>query len=239
MGTLNALTPRCWPLVGHLRKLLVAALVCLPLSSRAQDAAAGESAEQIPFFALLNLVNSEGPLSVKLGSEPVGIGEMPYGFYTGVVNWYPTVPVTLEAPGLEPAEIPLPDGAKDAALVPIFVVFDAKKPIRPGEQPVPVIEWVKVPPATSRAQNYLDVINLSARETLEAEVGGSKVALPKRKRVRVSTQAAPVVRILPEGPEISVAASEDGGASQLFALVYSKPDGTLDYVVASEPRLAR
>ena len=174
-----------------------------------------------------------------LGGEPVGIGEMPFGFFTGIVNWYPTMPVSLQAKGFEPAEIPLPDRAKDSTSVPLFVVFDAAKPLRAGERPAPVLEWATVPPAANRTQTYLDVINLSTKENLQADVAGSKIALPKRKRVRVSNKAAATVRILPDGPNISISAGEGGGASQMLALVFSKPDGSIDYAVASEPDVQR
>jgi hypothetical protein len=204
----------------------------------AQDTS-GEAAEQAPLFSLLNLVRADGPLKVKLGNEPVGIGEMPYGFYTGTVNWYPTLPVTLEAAGLEPAEIPMPEGAKNATTIPFFVVFDAKKTPGSGKEPVGVIEYAKIPPASNRAPNYLDAINLSDKETLEAEVGGAKILLPKGKRVRVSAKASASFRIIPDGPDISVAAPEDGSSSQLLAVLYAKPDGSIDYVVASEPSIRR
>jgi hypothetical protein len=205
----------------------------------AQPSPEEQAEEPPPLFSLLNLLKADGPLTVKLGSEPVGVGEMPFGFYTGLVNWYPTLPVSLQANGFEPVEIPLPDGADNANLVPLFVVFDSVKPPRPGEQPVPTIVWAKIPPAANRSQTYLDVINLTEAETLEADVAGSKVALPRRKRARVSTQASANVRILPDGPDISIAASEGGGTSQMLALVYSLPDGTIDYAMASEPSVRR
>ena len=121
----------------------------------------------------------------------------------------------------------------------LFVVFDAAKPLRAGERPAPVLEWATVPPAANRTQTYLDVINLSTKENLQADVAGSKIALPKRKRVRVSNKAAATVRILPDGPNISISAGEGGGASQMLALVFSKPDGSIDYAVASEPDVQR
>jgi hypothetical protein len=239
MGTLRAFASLAGMVRSNIRGVflfLVACCVNTPL--RAQDTPI-DTGEQVPLFSLLNLVKADGPLKVKLGNEPVGIGEMPYGFYTGIVNWYPTMPVTLEAAGLEPAEIPVPEGAKDATTIPFFVIFDAKKPPAPEKEPVPIIEYAKIPPASNRAQNYLDVINLSDKETLEAEVGGTKIVLPKRKRVRVSTQASAAARILPDGPEITVAASEDGGSSQLLAVLYSLPDGKIDYSIASEPSIRR
>jgi hypothetical protein len=224
------------------RGLPIVAFFCLLVTAPSllgQASPENPAEEQPPLFSLLNLLKADGPLTVKLGSEPVGIGEMPFGFYTGLVNWYPTLPLSLEAKGFEPVEIPLPDGAKDANLVPLFVVFDTKKPPRPGEQPVPTIVWAKIPPAANRVQTYLDVINLTETETLEADVAGSKVALPRRKRVRVSNQASANVRILPDGPDISVSAAEGGGVSQMLALVYAKPDGTMDYAIASEPSVQR
>jgi hypothetical protein len=224
---------RFWPVLAF--SLLLAAAPPLLAQASPEDPAE----KQPPLFSLINVVKTEGPLKVSLGGEPVGIGEMPFGFYTGLVNWYPTMPISLEAEGFEPTEIPLPDGAKDANLVPLYVVFDSKKPRRPGEQPVPTIEWAKIPPAANRSQTYLDVINLTEAETLEADVAGSKVVLPRRKRVRVSNQASANVRILPDGPEISVAAAEGGGVSQMLALIYAKPDGTLDYAIASEPSVQR
>ena len=229
----SAIPGLCW------RVLPILAVFCAASPLPAQDPGSGSPEEQVPLFSLLNLVKTDGPLTVKIGGEPVGIGEMPFGFFTGIVNWYPTMPVSLEAKGFEPSEIPLPDGARSAVSVPLFVVFDAKKPLRSGEQPVPVIEWAKIPTAANRSQTYLDVINLSSEDTLEAEAGGSKIALPKRKRVRVSNKAAASVRILPNGPDISISAPEGGGASQMLALVFSKPDGSMDYAVASEPDVQR
>lgn len=234
MGTLRNSSPCLAPLAGQLRSLLAAALVCSAPSARAQDPASLPAEEQPPLFSLLNLVKTDGPLTVKLGSEPVGIGEMPFGFFTGTVNWYPTMPVSLEAKGFEPAEIPLPDKAKPGAPVPLFVILDAKKPLRPGEQPAPVIEVAKIPAPASRSQTYLDVINLSSEPSLEADVAGSKIVLPARKRVRVSTKAAATMRILPDGPVVSISASEGGGASQMLAVVFSRPDESIDYAVASE-----
>ena len=239
MGTLRNSSACLAPLARRLHNLLAAALVCSVLSSRAQDPASLPSEEQPPLFSLLNLVKTDGPLTVKLGGEPVGIGEMPFGFFTGIVNWYPTMPVSLQAKGFEPAEIPLPDRAKDSTSVPLFVVFDAAKPLRAGERPAPVLEWATVPPAANRTQTYLDVINLSTKENLQADVAGSKIALPKRKRVRVSNKAAATVRILPDGPNISISAGEGGGASQMLALVFSKPDGSIDYAVTAEPDVQR
>ncbi len=240
MGTLGPLAILKGTAFSKARCLLLFLAACDVASGPicAQDMP-GEPGEQVPLFSLLNLVKADGPLTVKLGNEPVGIGEMPYGFFTGIVNWYPTMPVTLEAAGLEAAEIPVPEGSKDATTIPFFVVFDAKKPPAPGKEPVAIIEYAKIPPASNRAQNYLDVINLSDKETLEAEVGGAKVVLQKRKRVRVSTGASAAARILPDGPEITVAASEDGGSSQLLAVLYSLPDGKIDYSIASEPSIRR
>jgi len=240
MGTLKALASLDGMLPSMVGRLALILAACGVASApiRGQDAP-GEEGEQVPLFSLINLVKADGPLKVKLGNEPVGIGEMPYGFHTGIVNWYPTVPVALEADGLEPAEIPVTEGAKDATTVPLFVIFDAKKPPSPGKEPMPIIEYAKIPPASNRAQNYLDVINLSGNETLEAEVGGTKIVLPKRKRIRVSAQTPVAARILPDGPEITVAASEDGGTSQLLAVLYSLPDEKIDYSIASEPSIRR
>ena len=216
--------------------LSLCALACWAQTALSQTSTA-ETSEPIALFSLLNLVKADGPLKVQIGNKPVGIGEMPYGFYTGFVNWYPASPVSLEAKGFTSVTIPTPNKSKPSSTVPLFVVYDTVKPPAPNKEPVPVIEWKQVPEATDRADNYLDAINFSSLETLEAMSGSSKILLPKGKRVRISSKSASSLRILPQGPEIMLSPPEDDSPSRLLAIFYSLPNGTIDYSIASEPEI--
>jgi len=179
MGTLKSpsATRRTASLRSKGLHLSLCALACWAHTALAQTSPE-EPSQQAPLFSLLNLVKADGPLKVRIGNKPVGIGEMPYGFYTGFVNWHPLAPISIEAQGFKSVEIPVSDKAKPSPLVPLFIVFDTVKPPAPDKEAVPVMEWKQVPEATSRADNYFDVINLSSSETLEVLSGGSKILLP-------------------------------------------------------------
>lgn len=209
--------------------ILTVSICFFGISARAQQAAS----EQAPLFSLLNLVKGGDPLVVKLGDTPVGIGEMPFGFFTGVVNWHPTVPISLQAKDCKGTQIPPPKDSKNSTTVPLFVVFDSIK-LDPDGKPVRILEPLKPPPATGQDKNYLDLINLSSKETLEVASEGRKILLPKGERIRISKKSLSNTRILPEGPEISVSASEDGYPSRLLAIIYSLPDGGFNYAITSE-----
>lgn len=184
------------------------------------------------FFSLLNLVKSPSPANVTLGSEPVGIGQMPFGFYTGIVNWTPSTPLSVAAEGMKTATIE-PDPKDGSGACPLYVVFDVKEVRADGGPPETLIKAFKIAAAASRPETFIDAVNFTSSESLGVKVGSSSVALPRRKRMRISSQLPLDAQVLPDGPQILIGASEEGGTAAIVVF-YENELGDIAYVVAPD-----
>jgi hypothetical protein len=205
--------------------------LCLGVfSSPAQTPPPGEIP---PTFSLLNIVKSPSPVKVSIGGTPVGIGEMPFGFHTGIVNWYPLAPITIEAQGMKPAEI-APDAKTKPGEVPLYVAIDAKEQPADGGKPVPVVKVIRVAPAASRPSSFVDAVNLTTKDSLELSVGRNPISLTRSKRVRISQQNGAAAKVLPDGPEVQISAAEEGGIAAVV-IFYEDLEGKINYSVASDP----
>lgn len=183
-------------------------------------------------FSLLNLVKSQAPASVAIGSEPVGIGQMPYGFYTGPVSWYPEVPVTIAVEGMKTGEIRPGTGAGPRRC-PLYIAYDVTEKSVDGQPPVKKIEVVEIPGPSSRPRIAIDAINLTPAESLQINIGKNTVPLPRLKRVRLSTEAPLSGRVAPDGVEFGFGAPEDGGGLAALIVFFENESGELGYVVAT------
>jgi hypothetical protein len=183
-------------------------------------------------FSLLNLVKSPPPVTVTIGSEPVGIGQMPFGFYTGIVNWTPSAPLAIAAEGMKTATIE-PDPKDGPRACPLYVVFDVKEIPADGGPPETMIKAFKVAAAASRPASFIDAVNFTANESLGVKVGSSSVTLPRRKRTRLSSQLPFDALVLPDGPQVTIGASEEGGVSVVIVL-YEDESGKIAYAVAPD-----
>lgn len=182
-----------------------------------------------PVFSLLNLIRSPQPATLKIGSEAVGEGQMSLGYYTGIVSWLPTVPIVVEASGMEALRIPVtPAGAGEC---PLFVVQDALEKPPGGGEPKPVLKLIAVPNTKDRPSNFADGLNLTSRETLAGDLGGKTVPLPKGKRTRISTANGFSLRIT-DGPEVTVSPSE--GPQGLLVVFYENREGKVEYAVTTD-----
>lgn len=220
-----SLLARC-RVISHL--VLVASLSPAAVAQTASDGERGS------YFALLNLVKSPSPISVSLGGSAVGIGEMPFGFFTGTVNWVPLDSISISAPDMKPAEIK-PDGKSRPGERPLYVAIDAKEPPAQGGLPVALVKTVRIPDATSRPRNFIDAINLSSKTPLEVSIGRSNLALAKGKRTRISEQPGVNAKVMPDGPEVSVTAPEEDVGSAIVIVFHDNQDGSaVSYTVVSD-----
>ena len=67
----------------------------------------------------------------------------------------------------------------------------------------------------------------------ELKVGSSSVTLPRRKRTRLSSQLPFDALVLPDGPQVTIGASEEGGVSVVIVL-YEDESGKIAYAVAPD-----
>jgi hypothetical protein len=227
MGTLNLSSNSTFvrvPVALSLLLLVLGGMVCAPV--RAQDSLD----EQPPYFSLLNLVNAEGPVTVKIGSELVGIGQMPYGFYTGPVGWYPAEAVSISADGLEAAEIK-PEAKVEKEVRPLYIAYDITEKSAADGSPVKKIKVLKVPAPTSRPETAIDALNFSAPEDLSVKVANGSVSLPRVKRVRLSGRTPFSAQVVPNGTEINFDTPEEGGGLRVLVVFYKDASGNVAYVV--------
>lgn len=180
-------------------------------------------------FSLLNLVRSTQPTVLKIGSEPVGEGQMPFGFYTGIVTWLPNVPLALEAPGFGSLRVPpAPTGPGEC---PLFILQDALAKPPGGGDPKPVLKYLTVANAKDRPANFADGLNLTSRETLIGNLAGKPISLEKGKRTRISTVNGFSLQ-LADGPEVSVSPSE--GPQGLLIVFYETLEGKIEFAVTND-----
>lgn len=182
-----------------------------------------------PVFSLLNLIRSPQPATIKIGSEPVGEGQMSLGFYTGTVTWLPTVPIVVEVPGFGAVRIPVSPGS--AGECPLFVVQDALEKPPGGGEPKPVLKYFSVPNAKDRPPNFADGFNLTSKETLSGSTGGKSVALERGKRTRISTANGFILKIQ-GAPEVAVSPSEVPGG--VLIIFYENLDGKIEFAMTND-----
>jgi hypothetical protein len=187
------------------------------------------AAKTPPVFSLLNLIRSPQPATLKIGSEPVGEGQMSLGFYTGIVTWLPSVPLVVEAPGFGSLRIPFtPAGGGEC---PLLVVQDAlEKPLGGGE-PKPVLKFITVTNAKDRPPHYADGLNLTTRETLTGDLGGKTVSLEKGKRTRISTANGFVLQ-MKDSPEVAVSPSEVPGG--VLVIFYENLEAKIEFALTND-----
>jgi hypothetical protein len=200
-------------------------VVCVQAQS-----AEGEQDEPPRLFSLLVLVKAPAPCEVKIGRDLVGIGQMPYGFYTGPVSWYPEETVTLAAEGFETGEIQ-PDGAAPRGVCPLYIAYDVTEKSPSDGSPVKKIKVLKVPMPSSRPETAIDAFNFNAAEDLTIKEATSSVSLPRLKRVRLSTRLPFSAQVVPDGPEIGFGIPEEGGGMAVLVVFYEDASGSVTYVV--------
>jgi hypothetical protein len=180
-------------------------------------------------FSLLNLVRSTQPTVLKIGSEPVGEGQMSFGFYTGIVTWLPNVPLALEAPGFGSLRIgPASTGPNEC---PLFIIQDALEKPPAGGDPKPVLKYLTVANAKDRPPQFIDGINLTGREFLACTIGDKNLSLEKGKRTRLSTANGMRLRVK-DGPEVAVSPSEE--PSGLLVIFYENLEGKVEFAMAND-----
>ena len=186
-----------------------------------------------PVFSLLNLVRSPQPTVLKIGSEPVGEGQMSLGFYTGIVTWLPTVPLVAESPGFGPLRIPV--FASKPGECPLLVLQDALEKPAGGGDPKPVLKYTTVANAKDRPANFADGLNLTSRETLTGNLAGKPISLEKGKRTRISTANGFSLE-LADGPAVSVSPSEV--PQGLLVVFYENLDGKIEFAMTNDARIS-
>ena len=179
-----------------------------------------------PVFSLLNLVRSPQPTVLKIGSEPVGEGQMSLGFYTGIVTWLPTVPLVAESPGFGPLRIPV--FASKPGECPLLVLQDALEKPAGGGDPKPVLKYTTVANAKDRGPCFFDGLNLTSRESLSASLEGRNLVLEKGKRTRLTTKNGFRMQVR-DGPEVALGPFEEDPGGMLLVF-YENQDGTIAYV---------
>lgn len=209
----------------------VSALVSISVAAGVV-AQAPAPAEIPPTFALLNAVKSPSPIKVSIGGVSVGTGGVPFGFYSGIANWYPLAPISIEVEGMKSAEIK-PDAKLKPGECPIYVAVDAKEEPPGGGLPVPVVKVLRVPPAAPRIASFVDVVNFTGKESLSLSVGKTDLSLDRGKRARISQGNGGGVMVLPDGPEVQVSPSEEGERS-IVIIFYDDADGKTQYAVAND-----
>jgi hypothetical protein len=187
------------------------------------------AAKTPPVFSLLNLIRAPQPATLKIGSEPVGEGQMSLGFYTGIVTWLPSVPLLVEAPGFGALRIPFTPAVGGEC--PLFVVQDALEKPPGGGEPKPVLKFISIANAKDRPASFTDGLNLTSREILTGNLGGKPVSLEKGKRTRISTANGFVLQ-MKDSPEVAVSPSEAPG--HLLVIFYENLDGKIEFAVTND-----
>lgn len=187
-----------------------------------------------PVFSLLNLIRSPQPAVLKIGSLPVGEGQMSLGFFTGIVTWLPTVPLVVEAPGFAPLRIPVPSSGPDEC--PLFVIQDALEKPPGGGEAKPILKFLSVPNAKDRPAYFTDGLNLTTRNVLRGTLDGKTVSLELGRRTRITTQNGFVFKI-ENGPELAIGGSEEPGG--MLAVFYENPNGEIEYALTNDLLIRR
>jgi len=187
------------------------------------------AAKNPPVFSLLNLIRSPQPATLKIGSEPVGEGQMSLGFCTGIVTWLPSVPILVEAPGFGALRIPFTPGAAGAC--PLFVVQDALEKPPGGGEPKPILKYFLVPNAKDRPKFFTDGLNLTSHKTLQGTLDGKTISLDQGKRTRLTTKNGFVFEIQ-NGPRLGAGGSEEAGG--MLAIFYENLDGKIEFALTND-----
>ena len=207
----------------------LAALFFLPLlpgifsSGLAQDPA---TPPPPPTFSILNLIRSPSPSTLKIGSNPVGEGEMSLGFYSGILHWLPAAPLLVEAAGFPPLRIPPAKIAPGAC--PLYVLQDALEKPPGGGDPKPILKFLEIPNAKDRGACFFDGLNLTSRDSMAASLDGRNLVLEKGKRTRLTTKNGFRMQIR-DGPEVALGPFEEDPGGMLLVF-YENQDGTVAYV---------
>lgn len=179
-----------------------------------------------PTFSVLNLIRSPTPATLKIGSAPVGEGEMALGFYSGILHWLPAAPLLVEAAGFPPLRVPPAKIAPGAC--PLYVLLDALEKPPGGGDPKPVLKYLEVANAKERGPCFFDGLNLTARDSLSASLEGRNLVLEKGKRTRLTTKNGFRMQIR-NGPEVALGPFEENPGGMLLVF-YENQDGTVAYV---------
>ena len=203
-----------------LSSLLLAGIIS---SASAQTPAAPPSP---PTFSVVNLIRSPSPATLKIGSVPVGEGEMSFGFYSGILHWVPAAPLLVEAAGFPPLRVPPAKIAPGAC--PLYVLFDALEKPPGGGDPKPVLKFLEMQNAKDRGPCFFDGLNLTSRDSLAATLEGRNLVLEKGKRTRLTTKNGFRMQIR-DGPEVALGPFEEDPGGMLLVF-YENQDGTIAYV---------
>lgn len=195
--------------------------------------AIGWSAEQAtktpPVFSLLNLIHTSQPVTLKIGSEPVGEGLMSFGFYTGTVTWSPTVPLVIEAIGFGSLKIPYTPAGEGEC--PLFILQDALEKPPSGGDPKQVLKCTSVANTKDRPPSFADGLNLTSRDSLILTLDGINISLEKGKRARITVKNGFSLKIK-DGPDLAVSPSEIPGG--ILVIFYENSEGKIDYAMTND-----
>lgn len=179
-----------------------------------------------PAFSLLNLVRSSKPITVKLGTEPVGLGEMEFGFYSGTVLRMSTAPLVVEATGFPTLRVP--PGKNVPGECPLFILMDGLEKAVGTAETKPVILCQEITNAKERPPGFADGLNLTSRQTLVCRIDDQKLNLEKGKRLRLTTKNGFHLSIV-DGPELSIGHQED--PDKFLIVFYEDLEGKIQYAV--------
>ena len=191
--------------------------------------AADQATKSPPTFSLLNLIHSSQPATLKIGSEPVGEGPMPFAFYSGVVTWFPTVPLVIEAIGFGSLKIHYTPAGQGEC--PLLILQDAFEKPPSGGDPKPVLKYLSIPNAKDRPPRFADALNLTSRDSLILTLDGINISLEKGKRARMTVKNGFSLKIK-DGPDLAVSPSEIPGG--ILVIFYENIDGKIDYAMTND-----
>lgn len=182
---------------------------------------------QPPVFSVLNLIRSTGPSVLKIGTEPVGEGQMSLGYYSGILHWVPAAPLLVESPGFPPLRIP--PAKAGGGECPLYILQDALEKPPGGGEPKPILKWTEVSNAKDRPPCFFDGLNLTSRDSLVANLEGREVVLEKGKRARLTTKNGFRMQIR-DGPEVSLGPYEENPGGMLLVF-YETSEGGIQHAV--------
>jgi len=179
-----------------------------------------------PTFSVLNLIRSPSPATLKIGSVPVGEGEMSLGFYSGILHWVPAAPLLVEAAGFPALRVP--PAKITPGSCPLYVLLDALEKPPGGGDPKPILKFLEIPNAKDRGACFFDGLNLTSRDSLAASLDGRNLVLEKGKRTRLTTKNGFRMQIR-DGPEVALGPFEEDPGGMLLVF-YENQDGTVTCV---------
>lgn len=182
-----------------------------------------------PSFSLLNLVRTAQPVTLKIGSRAVGEGQIPFGFYTGIVNWFPTAPLQAEAKGFGALTVPFSPGTPHDC--PLFILQDGMEKPPGGGEPKPVVKYTKVANAQDRPPHFVDGLNLTWRENLACSLAEKNLFLRRGERTRLTERNGLTMQIK-DGPELSLSPSEIPAG--FLIIFYETLEGGMAYAVTED-----